>query len=371
MENCINDCRPKIGNGIGVAGTALLLAGVLMVSEMSGELNIENGFSLHETSASVEEMSANIEEASANAEEMSVNADTLDKTVTAEENILQNAVTTVSVEELAVEENSSADVWETVADTAVPDVEYITATESDVIVPDAEWKENAGSDVIVPDAEQKENMEIDIIVPDADYAGDMENEVIVPDTDRETEQMPESLNGFLIDSEGMIYGIDSAAITVADGYLELPSEGCIGIRSGALTEFGAGIAEVYIPANISVIEEGAFSNLYLLEWIEAASGNPGYMSADGVLFDAGGTTLLTFPGQRTDMYMVPAGVTRIASGAFANTRISRIDFWQCGTIEIGTNVFGESGGNGIEVRAPEGNVQWYQDVFAGYNVQIL
>lgn len=380
MENCINDCRPKIGNEIGVAGTALLLAGVLMVSEMSGELNIENGLSLHETSASVEETSAN-------AEEWSVNADTLDKTVTAEESILQNAVTTVSVEEIVVEENSSADVWETVEDNAVSDVEYTIGIGSDVIMPDAEWEENIGSDVIVPDADYAGDIGNDVIVPDTDNESDGSSDIIVPEdnavvpgeddtaddpaADGETEQIPESLNGFLIDGEGMIYGIDSAAVTVADGYLELPSEGCIGVRSGALTEFGAGIAEVYIPGNISVIEEGAFSELYLLEWIEAAPGNPGCMSADGVLFDAGGTTLLAFPGQRTDMYMVPAGVTRIASGAFAYTGISRIDFWQCGTIEIGTNVFGEGGGNGIEVRAPEENVEWYQDVFAGYNVQIL
>lgn len=371
MENCINDYRPKMGNEIRVAGTALMLAGVLVISELAGGLNIENGF----------------------------------KVLSAEESIFQSPVitTTVSAEETVMEEELLAEVWESMPDAVVPDVEYTAAAESDVIVPDAEWKENTGSDVIVPDSDHtgdlgndvivpdtecEDNGSSDIIVPGEDNAAVPEDDVVVPkdeDTvvpeednaadvpaaDGETEQIPESLNGFLIDGEGMIYGIDSAAVTVADGYLELPSEGCIGVRSGALTEFGAGIAEVYIPGNISVIEEGAFSDLYLLEWIEAAPGNPGCMSADGVLFDAGGTTLLAFPGQRTDMYMVPAGVTRIASGAFAYTGISRIDFWQCGTIEIGTGVFGEGGGDGIEVRAPEENVQWYQDVFAGYNVQIL
>ena len=43
--------------------------------------------------------------------------------------------------------------------------------------------------------------------------------------------------GFKIDQEGMICGFDPAKSEMMDGYLELPSENCIGIRRG--TFFGS------------------------------------------------------------------------------------------------------------------------------------
>lgn len=182
---------------------------------------------------------------------------------------------------------------------------------------------------------------------------------------------PSAFSGFVIDENGMICGIDTEILSISEGYLELPSEGCVGIRRGALAAIGAGIREVYIPSNISTIEEGAFSGLTCLEWIEAETGNTGCMSVDGVLFDGNGTMLLTFPSGRTDGYIVPANVTGIASSAFANTQITFLDLWSCEPLMIGESIFGEQGGKGLEVRVQEKDMEWYQNAFAGYDVCIL
>lgn len=198
-----------------------------------------------------------------------------------------------------------------------------------------------------------------------------EGETDDPMTEEGDAGSPVLVNGFLVDSEGMICGMDAAMVEVIDGYLELPSEYCTGIRSGALVENGAGIVEVYVPSNLTVIEEGAFSNLYCLEWIEVSGENPEYMSRDGVLFDGSGSTLLVFPGGRVDMYSIPENVTRIADGAFANTCIYGLDFWKCDLVEIGEDVFGEHLGAGIEIRVPDEYTDWYQNAFAEYKVQIL
>lgn len=294
-------------------------------------------------------------------------------------------------------------------DVIVPETDEIKELPGDVMISGGADTEGLPGDVIVPDLDPAKDKEQDMVLPEYGIAeenetGDMkmpeeedaaapgndgieddsvtggavtdepaDNDTITED-DSITEEVPETPAahaGFLIDGEGMICGIDVTALPTADGYLELPSEGCVGIRSGAFAEIGTGIAEVYIPENISVIEEGAFSGMCFLEWIEAAAGNPGCMTIEGVLFDGSGTTLLAFPGGRTDMYIVPENVTGIASGAFLDTAISRLDFWQCGAIELGENIFGTHNGNGIEVRVPEEYMPWYQEAFAGYDVLIL
>lgn len=193
-----------------------------------------------------------------------------------------------------------------------------------------------------------------------------QGEVIVEEVDP-----PSAFSGFVIDENGMICGIDTEILSISDGYLELPSEDCVGIRRGALAEIGDLIREVYIPSNISTIEEGAFSGLTCLEWIEAEPGNTGCISVDGVLFNGNGTTLLTFPSGRTDGYIVPVNVTGIASSAFANTQITFLDLWSCEPLMIGKSIFGEQGGKGLEVRVQEKDMEWYQNAFAGYDVCIL
>ena len=93
------------------------------------------------------------------------------------------------------------------------------------------------------------------------------------------------------------------------------------------------ISEIYIPANISEIEERAFTDLTSLGWIEMET-SAGYYTEDGVLFSKDGTCLLAFPPARTGNYKVPSHVTEIADGAFDRAGIFVLDASDCSVLEI-------------------------------------
>lgn len=141
------------------------------------------------------------------------------------------------------------------------------------------------------------------------------------------ESVPENVNGFLVDTSGMICGIADTDV-ISDGYLVLPAEGCSGIRASAFAEISELITEIYIPANITRIEEGAFSCLRSLEWLEA-EGSDACFTEDGVLFSENGTCILGFPSARTGGYKVPQRVTRFAADAFAAAQIETVDAVGC------------------------------------------
>jgi hypothetical protein len=71
---------------------------------------------------------------------------------------------------------------------------------------------------------------------------------------------------------------------------------------------------VTIGAGLAVLP--TFSECVHLAALEVAAGNASFSSAGGVLFDAGGTTLLMGPPGLAGHYSVPGGVTTIASYAF-------------------------------------------------------
>ena len=139
--------------------------------------------------------------------------------------------------------------------------------------------------------------------------------------------------GFVTDASGMICGISDLSVISEDGYLILPSEGCRGIAAGAFASCKDIISEIYIPANISEIEERAFTDLTSLGWIETET-SAGYYTEDGVLFSKDGTCLLAFPPARTGNYKVPSHVTEIADGAFDRAGISVLDASDCSVLEI-------------------------------------
>ena len=144
----------------------------------------------------------------------------------------------------------------------------------------------------------------------------------------------ETATPFLIDGDGMLYGINEEMLDCTSGVLELPSENCVGIRSHAFINGFTDIYEIYIPSNISVIETGAFDGIDNLFDIVVEEGNLNYTSIDGVLYDEDRTTLLTFPAGRTGGYIVPTQTERIAANAFAKTGLSVIDIRDCGTLLI-------------------------------------
>lgn len=144
----------------------------------------------------------------------------------------------------------------------------------------------------------------------------------------------ETATPFLIDGDGMLYGINEEMLDCTSGVLELPSENCVGIRSHVFINVFTDIYEIYIPSNISVIETGAFDGIDNLFDIMVEEGNLNYTSIDGVLYDEDRTTLLTFPAGRTGGYIVPTQTERIAANAFAQTGLSVIDIRDCGTLLI-------------------------------------
>lgn len=90
--------------------------------------------------------------------------------------------------------------------------------------------------------------------------------------------------GYVVDEEGYIIGYTSGLMAV-DGILLLATdESCIGIRKDALKGLACDVTEVFIPANITDIEPGAFDALPYLIYIEAAAENPVYYSKDGKLY---------------------------------------------------------------------------------------
>ena len=102
---------------------------------------------------------------------------------------------------------------------------------------------------------------------------DKEGSIAVENTD----------TGYLINAEGMIYGLSGDKEVIKDGVLYFPEEGCSGIARGALSGLGSAVEEIEIPANITNIQPGAFVGLSNLGWIEADAANPAYVTVDGVL----------------------------------------------------------------------------------------
>lgn len=83
-----------------------------------------------------------------------------------------------------------------------------------------------------------------------------------------------------------------------------------------------GYREAVIPACITMMEENPFAyrptwpQEPVMERITVAEGHPVFTGVDGVLFDQGGSRLVSFPGGRKGSYAVPEGTTAIGDLAF-------------------------------------------------------
>lgn len=213
-----------------------------------------------------------------------------------------------------------------------------------------------------PNSSTSERIEPDSEIPDAAESTDME-------TGTENDTTIETTSCFLIDETGMLFGFLPEYAQMQDGYLMLPEE-CTGIRSGAFSGTGAQIAELYIPAGVTMIEDGAFTGLDSLTYIDVDGSNPVYTSINGVLFDSTATVLLAFPAGRIGAYLLPAQVTQIAGGAFMNTSLSHLDFRRCSPLFLGENIFGPSLGDGIVISVPAESLSVYEDILSAYTVTL-
>ncbi len=96
--------------------------------------------------------------------------------------------------------------------------------------------------------------------------------------------------GFMSNDLGHIVGCTGSIEAVFDGFLCIPGyENCVGIEKGAFDGMEEDVFELYIPANITYIEEGAFDNLTNLMFIEASGDNPVFYSEKGILYYNDGT----------------------------------------------------------------------------------
>ncbi|MXP77416.1 hypothetical protein GN277_19165 [Lachnospiraceae bacterium WCA-9-b2] len=92
------------------------------------------------------------------------------------------------------------------------------------------------------------------------------------------------IGGFLVDRQGYIVGITDSLVLM-DGILAIASdEKCVGIKADAFCGVGEDVFEIYIPANICEIEQGAFDGFTNLMYIEVADENPYCYSIDGILY---------------------------------------------------------------------------------------
>ena len=142
--------------------------------------------------------------------------------------------------------------------------------------------------------------------------------------------------GYLINAEGVIYGLSGNKEVIQDGVLSFPEEGCSQIAGGALSDLGSSVEEIEIPANITNIQPGVFAGLSNLGWIEADAANPAYVTVDGVLYTADGTVLLAFPAAWTGIFQVPESVKSFAESAFDGTNLECIDARSCTLEQAGS-----------------------------------
>ena len=142
--------------------------------------------------------------------------------------------------------------------------------------------------------------------------------------------------GYLINAEGVIYGLSGSKEVIQDGVLLFPEEGCSQIAGGALSDLGSAVEEIEIPVNITNIQSGAFAGLSNLGWIEADAANPAYVTVDGVLYTADGTVLLAFPAAWTGTFQVPESVKSFAESEFDGTNMECIDARSCTLEQTGS-----------------------------------
>ena len=177
------------------------------------------------------------------------------------------------------------------------------------------------------------NVESEPIITNPDSMENVKNE-----NEEEEEPIAEGNidTGYLINAEGVIYGLSGSKEVIQDGVLRFPEEGCSQIAGGALSDLGSAVEEIEIPANITNIQPGAFAGLSNLGWIEADAANPACVTVDGVLYTADGTVLLAFPAAGQGPVQVPEGVTRWAESAFDGTNLECIDARSCTLEQTGS-----------------------------------
>lgn len=123
-------------------------------------------------------------------------------------------------------------------------------------------------------------------------------------------------------------------------------------------------ATVKLPDQITDIAGTAFARNPQVQAYKISPDNPHYRTEDGVLFDADGATLVSFPSGRKS-YKVPERVITIGEGAFSRSSIEEIHLTE-GLRSIGERAFFDCRLLST-LELPEGITELGQDSFYGCN----
>lgn len=87
--------------------------------------------------------------------------------------------------------------------------------------------------------------------------------------------------------------------------------------------YGISIKKLVLPASLKSLSDSSLISMWELEEIEIPD-NGIYKSIDGALYEDQGASLVLYPPKRSGEYTIPSHVTRIGSGAFCNTSLTKI-----------------------------------------------
>lgn len=262
-----------------------------------------------------------------------------------EKNLISDIAVCATTEDINVSEN---DLPEKVTIEAIQtdvnqaDVNQAAAVPAEILVEEPIVEEIAVEEPVVEEiVAEKPGVKRDTTIngasePIITNPDSMENVKNETEEEEEPIEVGNINTGYLINAEGVIYGLSGSKEVIQDGVLLFPEEGCSQIAGGALSDLGSAVEEIEIPVNITNIQSGAFAGLSNLGWIEADAANPAYVTVDGVLYTADGTVLLAFPAAWTGTFQVPEGVKSFAESAFDGTNLECIDARSCTLEQTGS-----------------------------------
>lgn len=290
--------KPYVRVGVTLLSGALILMSAQEIVSLYLEKNLISEIEVCATTEDINVSGNDLpEKVTIEAIQTDVNqADVIQVTAVPVENLVEEPV----IEEIAVEE---------------PVVEEIVAEKPGV---KRDTTVNVASEPVITNPDSMENVK--------NENKDEEEPIAAGNTD----------TGYLINAEGVIYGLSGNKEVIQDGVLSFPEEGCSQIAGGALSDLGSSVEEIEIPANITNIQPGVFAGLSNLGWIEADAANPAYVTVDGVLYTADGTVLLAFPAAWTGTFQVPESVKSFAESAFDGTNLECIDARSCTLEQAGS-----------------------------------
>ena len=101
------------------------------------------------------------------------------------------------------------------------------------------------------------------------------------------------------------------------------------------------MTSIIIPDRVTSIGVPVFSGCSSLTSITVSEGNTTYLDIEGVLFNKNKTTIISYPGGKSNEYVIPDGVTSISDSAFNGcSKLTSI------TIPDGVTSIGDSAFNG-------------------------